>query len=83
MNGGVRRPHTVWPDTVVEGVRNHADAVSGAHHVVVLEKRWNVPIERVIEDASECRVKKKRKVIPKRGEKVIEGLPKGWKKNRQ
>lgn len=37
MNGGVRRPHTVRPATVVEGVRNHADAVSGAHHVVVLE----------------------------------------------
>lgn len=33
----VRRPHTVRPATVVEGVRNHADAVSGAHHVAVLE----------------------------------------------
>lgn len=29
--------HGSAPYTVVEGVRNHADAVSGAHHVVVLE----------------------------------------------
>lgn len=27
--------HGSTPDTVVEGVRNHADAVSGAHHVVL------------------------------------------------
>lgn len=43
-----------------------------------------MPIERVIEDASERRAKKKGKVIPRRkGEKVAEGPAKGVEKKSQ
>jgi len=52
VNGGVRRPHTVRRDTVVEGERNHADAASGAYHVA-LEAPERVDRTCRIEDASE------------------------------